>query len=268
MTPRPKKFFFGTDPHVRMRDGKVCGVDLATNNAVVQFLEAEGPWDGYIGGGDTADFNVISSHNLGNLRAVQGESVLGEYRAVDAYLRQHYIAAGMPKFFKIIEGNHDYRIERYIDAHPELSGMLEMKRNLPDFVDWIPFWSEHQILTIGKASFIHGQHLAGNHPAAHLRDYGTNIFYGHTHDMVSSALRHHGSDNTKIAHSMGCLCDYNQEYMRGRPTKWQQGFGVFYFWPDGKFNFYPVMIFDHQFTAPSGKHYSGRKRPDTKLVLV
>ena len=572
---RPKKYFFGTDPHVKMRDGKVAGVDLATNNAVVQFLEQEGPWDGYIGGGDTADFNVISSHNLGNLRAVHGESIQGEYRAVNAYLTQHWTAAGKPKFFKVIEGNHDYRIERYIDAHPELEGILEMKRNLPDFVDWIPFWSKHEILTIGKATFIHGQHTTVAHPTLHLRDYGTNVFYGHcvsddsevltlrgwkrreelhpddsvatlnlttgclefqkftalwqyentdypellhfknkfmdfqctpdhgmvigndpedfelvkahqlentpvtkmpvavprpgpgvgltddqlrlcvwiaadgafenkcspgvsvrwhfkkerkiqrvselltrlgilhskkaqkrgtvkiyakmpdwvslyldkwekhlpqqfievnadqarviveeegfadgswsgstmqfttskeseadlfqaialfagmrsskiprstgwivsvgtandsinvypediqrvpnpgkvwcltvpngtlvfrrngkvlvtqnTHDMVSSALRHHGSDNTKVAHSMGCLCDYNQEYMRGRPTKWQQGFGVFYFWPDGKFNFYPVMIFDHSFLSPSGKFYSGRKRPDTKLVLV
>lgn len=265
---RTKKYFVGGDQHVVLKDGKIGGVDLVTNNAVVSFLEEEGPWDGYINLGDTYDMNVISSHNLNNLRAVRGESVEGQYRAGNAYLTQHWKASGV-KRMEMLEGNHEYRVERYISANPELENLLEVERHLPDFVNWIPFWSRHEILTVGKATFIHGRHITKNHPELTLRDYGQNVFYGHTHDMVSAALRHHGADSTKLAHSLGCLCEYNQPYLRGGPTKWSQGFAVFHFWPDGKFNYFPVHIFDHAFVSPSGKYYDGkRERPDTKLVLV
>lgn len=265
---KTKKFFVAGDQHVILRDGKIGGVDLLTNNAVVSFLEEEGPWDGYVNLGDTFDMNVISSHNIHNLRATRGEDVDGQYRAGNAYIRQHRIASGAKDYY-LLEGNHEYRVERYLNQHPELEGTLEVSRNLEKGVRWIPFWSEHEILELGKATFIHGRHITKNHAELHLRDYGTNVFYGHTHDMVSSALRHHGADSTKLAHSLGCLCEYNQPYLKGAPTKWSQGFAVFHFWPDGKFNYYPVHIFDHAFVSPSGRYYDGKKdRPDTKLILA
>lgn len=266
-----KKYFVGTDPHVKMKDGKICGVDLITNNAVVKFLEDEGPWDGIVNAGDNFDFNLISHHNLGNLRAVRGEDLEGQYRAGNAYMTQHATAAGIignRKPYYLIEGNHEYRVERLINAQPQFEGLLEVRRRIPKFVHWVPFWSQHEILQIGKASFIHGMTTTQYHTAANLRKYGRNIFYGHTHDMVSSALCYEGADDTKIAQSMGCLCDYKQDYLKGSPTKWQQGFCVFHFWPDGKFNYFNVMIFDHAFLSPSGKWYDGKKmRPQTKLIL-
>ena len=43
--------------------------------------------------------------------------------------------------------------------------------------------------------------------------------------------------------------------MRGRPSKWQQGFGVFHFQPNGFFNFFQVRIFKHSFIAPEGGYF-------------
>lgn len=176
---KPRKYFVGGDAHARLVGNKISGVDLLTNNAVVTYLEQESPWDGYINLGDLFDFNVISSHNKGNLRAVRGEDIAGQYKVGNAYLAQHYDAAGRPEEFYLIEGNHEYRVERYINANPELEGFVEVAKNLPSFVKWVPFWSKHRILTVGKASFIHGLYHGRNHALQHLQDYGCNIFYGH-----------------------------------------------------------------------------------------
>ena len=57
--------------------------------------------------------------------------------------------------------------------------------------------------------------------------------------------------------SLGCLIEYDQGYMRGKPSKWQHGFAVFYFKPDGFFYPYPIRIFNHSFVSPEGKVYKG-----------
>ena len=266
-----KKYFVGGDSHVLLKHGRIAGVDKITNNAVVKFLENEGPWDGYIHLGDLFDMNVISSFSKTNLRGINGEDLIGQYRAGNAYMEQHAIASGcLSRKFTLIEGNHENRVERYIDAHPELDGVLNLKHHLSKEVNptWIPFWTEHEIWTVGKATFIHGIGSAHRQNEAALRDYGTNVFMGHSHTMDSATLRYFGNDSTKVAHSLGCLCEYGQPYLRNRPTRWIQGFAVFYFWPDGRFNYFPVHINDHAFISPSGKFYNGKKdKPDTQLVL-
>lgn len=264
---RAKRYFVSGDAHVLLKDNKVGGVDLLTNNAVVSFLEEEGPFDGYVNLGDAFDMNVISSHNLGNLRAVRGESVGGQYRAGNAYLTQHWKAAGKPTFH-LIEGNHENRVERYINANPELEGLVDLDKNIPSFVKLTKFWTDHELLNIGKATFIHGINTGARQVSQALRDYGTNVFMGHTHRRELMSLRYYGPDSTKVAESLPCLCEYGQPYLKGRPTQWQQGFAVFYFYPNGNFNYYVTSIFDHAFISPTGKYYDGKKeRPETKLIL-
>lgn len=269
---KTKKFFVAADSHVLLRNGKIGGVDLKTNNAVVKFLEDESPWDGYIHLGDLFDFNVISAHNKGNLRAVAGEDVAGQFRAGNAYIKQHTEAAWNRKEdwrFYLIEGNHEQRMERYLNANPELVGTLDVAKNIPEWVDWIPFWSKHEILEIGKAKFIHGIDTGVRQVGTALKDYGSNVFMGHTHRRQLESLRYHGHDSTKVAESLPCLCEYAQTYLRNKPTAWQQGFAVFYFLPDGNFHYTVTSIFDHKFISPTGKWYDGnRMKPETKLVLT
>lgn len=262
-----KKYVVTADWHVLMKDGNVAGIDRLTNNAFVQYLEQEGPWDGYIQLGDAYDMNVISDHNKGKLKLVEGQRIRDDYAATNAVHRQHYTAAGKPKEYVLIEGNHEYRVQRYLEAKPELDGIINITANIPPFVKYVPFWSEHQIYKVGHASFIHGINSGSRQCAAGLRDYGTNVFMGHTHRRELLAMRYHGPDQTKIAESLPCLCEYGQPYLNGRPTAWQQGFAVFYFWPDGTFNHYVVSAFDHSFVSPTGKYYNGRKKPQTGIII-
>lgn len=265
---KAKKYFVCSDSHVLMQKGKVAGIDLLTNNAIVKFMEDEGPWDGYIHAGDNYDLNVISDHNKGKLKLVEGQRLLDDYRAGNAVLEQHYAAVGKPEDFYLIEANHEYREVRYREAKPELEGFINLELHIPKFVKYIKYWSSNEILQIGKATFIHGIGSGRGQCAAGLRDYGTNVFMGHTHRRELVSMRHHGPDSTKIGESLPCLCEYRQPYLKGAPSSWQQGFAVFQFWPSGVFNYTVTSVFNHSFFAPSGKFYNGRKmRPETKLVV-
>jgi hypothetical protein len=162
----------------------------------------------------------------------------------------------------MIEGNHDYRLERYIDANPQLRGSIEFSKLLrleKRGYKYVPHWSKGKVHRVGKATFIHGDYTSRHHAAQTVGAYEDNVFYGHTHDIQSSSKTAKGNNKTKIGQSLGCLCLYNPDYMRGTPSKWQQAFGVFWFLPDGFFNYMPVHIFNHRFVSPEGQVYDGRE---------
>lgn len=220
---------------------------------------ADHEWDEVVYLGDLMDFDLISSHNKENLRATSGKLIRREYDYGSEFLDRQQKLAPKAKF-TLLEGNHDERIERYMDANPQLEGMLEMEQGLQlrmRKIKWVRFWTKGEIHKIGKAKFIHGLYTTKYHASKHAEAYGDNIFYGHTHDVQSHSKELAGADKTIVAQSMGCLCRYDQRYMRGKPSKWQQAFGVFYFFPDGHFTYYVIRIFKHRFVAPDGTVYEG-----------
>lgn len=196
--------------------------------------------------GDLMDFDLISSHNLQNLRAVEGQRILEQYTEANRLLdelQQH------TKKITITEGNHDERIERYIDANPVVEGMLELENGLrlkERKIDLIRYRNGGSY-RLGKARFFHGIYTNQFHAKKTVENFGDNIFYGHTHDVQSYSKELRGQDKTLVGQSLGCLCRYDMAYMKGRPSKWQQAFGVFYFKPDGFFQYEVVRIFKNEF---------------------
>ena len=89
--------------------------------------------------------------------------------------------------------------------------------------------------------------------------YGVNIFFGHNHDIQGFSKVNRGKNKTLVGQSLGCLCNYEQGYIQGNPTNWQQAFGIFYFFPNGHFTYYIPRIFNHKFISPEGKVYDGNK---------
>lgn len=215
-------------------------------------------WDEVVYLGDFMDFDIISSHNRENLRAIAGRQLDAEYQLGCEMLDLHKKLAPKAKF-TLLEGNHEERVERYIDANPVLEGKVEVETGLQlkaRNINWVRFSSKGQIYKIGKARFIHGLYVNQYHARKHVENYGENVFYGHTHDVQSYSKELQGADKTIVGQSLGCLCRYDQKYLKGRPTKWQQAIGVFYFFPDGYFTYDVIRIFKHRFYA-EGKVYQG-----------
>ena len=243
------------DIHLRPAcNGVPTGEDTDSLAAVMRYV-SRNEWDEVVMLGDLLDFDCISTHNKNKLRLEEDKRLQKDYDHANRFLDTWQKATGKAKW-TILEGNHDERAERYVDANPVLEGSIEVAGKL-DFkargIQWVRFWTKGEVYSIGTAHFGHGLYCNKYHAERHASEYGVCFFYGHTHDVQEMPKSLRGADKTIIGQSMGCLCRYNQPYMKGRPSKWQQAFGVFYFQPSGFFNHYVVRIFDHKFISPEGE---------------
>lgn len=231
--------------------------------AAVEKYMADERWDGVIYLGDLMDFDCISSFNKENLRAIETKRLQKDYDIANEILDRHQKivrARNRRATFVLIEGNHEYRVERLIDANPALEGLFEVPIKLrlkQRGFKWVPYWSKGDTYRVGRAVFVHGQYTTKYHAAKMVDAYGSSVFYGHTHDMMCYPRVHRGKEDLQVGQSLGCLCERDQAYMKGKPSNWQQGFGVFYFLPNGLYNYYTPRIIRHAFVAPNGKVYEG-----------
>lgn len=233
--------------------------DKKTMKVVEDFM-ADHTWDYYLNIGDFMDFDSISTHSRGKLRQIEGKRVLKDYEIGNQILDRHQGIVrknNKDAQFILLEGNHEYRIERYLEELPQLAGMLEVEKGLnleERGFEWVRCYEKGQDFQLGKAHFHHGIYTSTHHAKKHVQTWGTNIFYGHLHDTQQYSLSRKGVNDTVVGQSLGCLCEYNQQYMKGRPSNWQQAFAVFYFQPNGYFTYNIIRIFNHKFIA-NGKLY-------------
>lgn len=231
--------------------------------AVVEKYMATRKWHGYIQIGDFMDLDTISSFNINKPRLSENRRLNKDFDLANTILDRHQriIRKKNPDAeFVLLEGNHEERIERYLDQHPVFEGMLDIPRLLrldERGFKWIKSWTNGQAYKVGKANFVHGRYTNQYHPAKMVQKYGDNIFYGHTHDMMCHAVANEFHvDKTIVGQSIGCLCKRDLAYMKGQPSNWQQGFMVLFVRPGGKFTYYTPRIIDHEFIGPDGILYT------------
>ncbi len=219
-------------------------------------------WDEVIYLGDFMDFDQISHFNKDALRKVEGKRLIEDYAKGNAILDRHQAivrSKNRNAKFTLLEGNHEYRMERYIDANPNLEGLMEVEQCLKlksRGIKYIKSWSNGELYKVGKAYFSHGLYTNKYHASKMADNFGVNIYYGHTHDVMSQPKVIRGKDKTIEGSSLGCLCNYNLSYIRGNPTNWQQAFAVMHLLPNGYYNLYSVKIFQHSFVSPEGDVYT------------
>jgi hypothetical protein len=230
--------------------------DKKSLQAVYRYLDDEA-FDELIQLGDFMDFDCISHFNVDDLRLTENKRLFRDYEVGNEVLDE---LQKLVKKITILQGNHDFRIEAFIDKNPKLEGLIEMEAMLrfnERGINFVRYWENKtkNIYRIGHAIFIHGDYTTDTHAKKHALVYGTNVFYGHLHDVQEYSMVFKGDDKTIVGQSMGCLCRYDQQYMKGAPSRWQQAIGTFYFRPNGYFNHYVSRIFNHEFIAPNGKLY-------------
>jgi hypothetical protein len=213
------------------------------------------PWAGLVYLGDVLDLGCISSHNEANLRAVEGQRILKDYKICDAKILQPHeqiIRKSNPKARIVwISGNHEFRATRWLSFNTQAIGMFEpeivlklKERN----IEWIDFWEKGEVFKIGKATFGHGKYCNEGHAKKHALRYSVpygSFPYGHTHDTNCCVVP--GANNkTIIAQSLGHLSKM-PKWMQGSPSNWEQAFAVFEFMPDGQYNYSVIRIKNHRF---------------------
>ena len=231
--------------------------DVATLRAVEAYM-ADHEWSGWLHLGDLIDFNEISHFEAGNNRLDKVGAIHKSYAATAAFLDRHRKLIGPKAKMVYIEGNHEARITRYLDENPEGIGLLEIPKALDlkaRGIQWVPFWSEGKLFKLGNAYFCHGRSTGKNHTSRMLEKYGVCLYGGHTHTVEFSSRERWGDNKTLEYGSLGCLCRYDQKYLQGNPTSWQQSFSVLYLQPGGYYNIYTVRIFRSKFISPEGVQY-------------
>lgn len=237
--------------------------DEKTVRAVLKYAADEW-WDVVVLLGDVLDMDAVSFWEADKPRLSAHKRLKDDYDAGNEILdrivgsvRRKNLACSI----YYLEGNHEYRIQRQLDKYPIYEGLVEVPVQLrlkERGVRWVKSFSEGRVLRIGKAGFIHGDRCNKYHANSNVEAYGT-IFTGHTHDVMEIPKIFKGRDRTWCGKSLGCLCDYELQYMRGRPQKWQQAIGTFRVFPDGFFDEQTAKIFKHRFHGPTnGKLYDGR----------
>ena len=220
---------------------------------------ADEKWDGWLCLGDLLDFNELSKYVVGKPRKMKVK--LKEYYQNGArFLDAHRKLVGPKSQMVLLQGNHEWRIEDFLDSFPVFEGMVEVDVGLElaeRGIKWIKSWEEGKLFVKGHAKFSHGRFINQYHANKMAMRHGACIYYGHTHDVQEISLEFEGDDKTIVGKSLGCTCDYNQKYLKGAPTKWQQAFSVFYFFPDGHFTEQTIRIFKHRFVGPNGRVYQG-----------
>jgi len=254
---KASKWFVSTDWHSPTHDWKSL-------RAINRFL-AENRFDGWLNLGDFMNFDEIAHFNKNTPRNKFGKSIERSYSIANELLdeQQSLIRGNNPDAeFVMEEGNHEYRVEKFIDERPEFEGFLEVEKNLrlkERGIKWVKSWSLGEIYRLGNAIFTHGRYLNKYHANKMVQTYGECVYYGHTHDVQEMPIVHLGADRTLVGKSLGCLCKYDAPYMMGIPSKWQQACAIFLVFPDKYFTEHTIRIFKHRFVMPDGKIYDGRK---------
>lgn len=257
------------DPHVPMHDE-------AATESVLSYIR-DHYWDEWICLGDLNDFEFLYKLDKTYLKTIEEHTFAHQYAKSAEWLdaMQDAVRRRNKKAkFTLIEGNHDVRADAFMEVNTETSGLLSPEVRL-DYnkrgITYIKQWSIGEVYHIGKAGFIHGHSVNKYHASKAVMEFGTNIFYGHTHDIQSFSYTKLGDNSTIVGESLGCLCRYDMKYMRGKPSKWQQAVTSFHFQSNGHFNHFISRIFNGEFIAPSGKLYqptNGKKIVDLGFLKL
>lgn len=202
-------------------------------------------------GGDFLDCEPLSHWIINKKRKVEGQRILADYEMANKELDYY------EKYCKAIiylEGNHEQWVEQYLDDHPEVEGILEVKKNLRLDERKIKYLPYNKLYKMGKLYGTHGTYTSKYHANKHLTSFGCNLVYGHKHQPQSDMLNMKMTEPYK-AWAIGCLCGHEPNYMNNKPANWMNGFAIAYVGDGGRFNLYPVDIVKGQFISPDGKVY-------------
>lgn len=206
--------------------------------------------------GDQISLDCISGWNKRKPLLKEGQRLIKDYQNFDKDILQVHerLAPDAKRTFMI--GNHEQRVQWYIEEHPELENLIDIERNL-NLIERgyqiIPF---NGIYKIGKLSVIHGFYWNKYHAAKTLDAFEGNVVYAHVHNpQMYAKVSPVDRKGYHTATALGCLCNIKPDYKKNVPNFWINGFGIVEHLPaSGFFHLYPITIIEGSFMF-NGTYY-------------
>lgn len=185
--------------------------------------------------GDTADFPSLSSYDKGR-RSFVGRSYAKDVEAHNEFQDRVWSIVRkakkrLPRRIRLI-GNHEQRIDRCLDLHPELAGVvgydsLQLEEYYNDIVHYEG--STPGVIEVDGISYSHyfpsgimGRPLAGEHPAySLLAKRHSSSTQGHSH-IFDFCVRQVGTRRLTSLVS-GCFQDYDAPWAGQVNKIWWRG---------------------------------------------
>lgn len=230
--------------------------DKASMEIVFQFLQDYKP-DYLVLGGDQLHMDTISSWNARKPKLLEGKRLKKEYDGFQTEILDRLEAILKPtckKYFMI--GNHEYRVQRYIEKNTQVEGFYEVERNL-DLTGWtiIPF---NEVFNIGDMYFAHGVFWNKYYAEKTVRIYQKMMFVGHVHIPQTYTAKSPAYALPKQAVGVGCLANVNPSYLEGKPNAWVHQFLFWHMFDDGTFTYYTPIIINGR-AVINNKFYDGNE---------
>ena len=103
--------------------------------------------------GDFMEVSSLSSYDLSKRRKIEGQRFEKE---IEVAKREIEILSDLCTTITYLEGNHENRVERYLDDHPELESMLELPKRLELAKNSVQWHKMNKLVKRGKLYFTHG----------------------------------------------------------------------------------------------------------------
>lgn len=201
--------------------------------------------------GDFMDVSALSGWDLDKKRKMEGQRFVKECIVANQeldFLQEHC------QNIVYLGGNHEFRIDRYLDKNPEMEGLIDLpivlNFNKRKKLKYIPYDGNYKL---GKLNITHTGNTNLHHAKATLEQWMDNIVYCHTH-QAQSFFRTGKGKHPIMSYCLGTLGNKAPEYMVGKWTNWISEFAIVYYDEKGQFNLYPINIINHKFMF-NGKMY-------------
>lgn len=137
-----------------------------------------------------------------------------------------------PKETRVIflEGNHEDRLTRYLNYHPEfaegdISIPNQLRLNERGF-KWIPYRSYFILNGIHFTHIPFGtiREVTGVDICSKVQQVTVNTtVFGHTHRLHTACVHKHGQKHLQQILNVGCFFEEEEEYVQGRVTNYWKG---------------------------------------------
>ena len=226
------------------------GQDLSRFDALSKLINHKRPTR-IIFMGDFVTLEALSNWDLQKAGIMEGKRYWEDVAAGREALRRSLkLPFGYEPEVVYIKGNHETRLERYVETKPELTGMLDLVKDLQLAEVGITQVVEYRdSIEFDGVIFTHAPQNAANqavsgkyaiHRAAEMSAKSTVFVHTHRNEGVNY-YRHGAGDITQLKMA-GAFFEHTDDYAYGGLNSYWRGLMLLTHWKDGRFDVEEISL--------------------------
>jgi predicted phosphodiesterase len=205
-----------------------AGQNLRRFAALKNYLRSTNP-DVVVSIGDFLTLDSLSEWDRNKRGKMEGRRYETEIRTGNDAL--DLIDDGCDKTLKIfIKGNHENRLDRYLDHDPTMKGIVSIEKDLQLKKRGWKVVEYKDDIVISGISFTHVPISGSGKPIGNpnvtgkaLALYSNSVVFGHTHTLNHTAEHRRGAPHLNQALAVGCFFEHIDDYAKGSKTDYWRG---------------------------------------------